>query len=456
MLSQGKPLELEPFQLTILADYFAGVRETLILIPKKNGKTTLLAALALFHLLTTDDAECVIGASTRDQASILYEQAGGFIRRTPGLEDRAEAKRGYREIRNVRDGHGRIRVLAADSDHADGVIPTLALVDELGRHKNAGLYGVFRDGLGPRGGQLVGITTAGEHEQSPLGVIRHEARKLPTKVEGPYRYSLAPDGSFAMHEWALEESDDLHDTKVVKTVNPASWQTERELAIRHNSPSTLAWQWARFACGVWLAADTWWITSDDWYRHEVEEGFRPGERIAIGFDGSRFHDATAIVGCRIDDGLLQLLALWEAPAGAREWEVPAGEVDARLAEIMERYRVVRGYFDPPLWQSEIDSWARDFGDKLVMRYWTNRAGMMRAAERFRTDIVGEGIPHVADERLTRHVMNTQLRERRGGYVLTKGRGELEANDAAIASVLAYEARCDHIGAGEESRGYSFA
>ena len=42
--------------------------------------------------------------------------------------------------------------------------------------------------------------------------------------------------------------------------------------------------------------------------------------------------------------------------------MPAGEVDAALSDAMERYRVVRGYFDPPLWQSEIDAWARDFGE----------------------------------------------------------------------------------------------
>jgi phage terminase large subunit-like protein len=56
----------------MLADYFDGTRETLILLPKKNGKSTTLAALALFHLIATLDAECVIGAASRDQATILY------------------------------------------------------------------------------------------------------------------------------------------------------------------------------------------------------------------------------------------------------------------------------------------------------------------------------------------------------------------------------------------------
>ncbi len=81
-LENSRPLVLFPEQKLMLADYFGGARETVILIPKKNGKTTLLAGLALYHLLTTHDAMCVIGASSRDQASILYEQATGLVERS--------------------------------------------------------------------------------------------------------------------------------------------------------------------------------------------------------------------------------------------------------------------------------------------------------------------------------------------------------------------------------------
>ena len=112
----------------MLRDYFSGAEETLILIPKKNGKTTLLAALGLFHLTVTDDAACYIGAASRDQASILFDQAAGYVRRCPWLPKCVLLRPGYREIRSKRDS-GRLRVLAADANTADGVIPTLALVD---------------------------------------------------------------------------------------------------------------------------------------------------------------------------------------------------------------------------------------------------------------------------------------------------------------------------------------
>jgi phage terminase large subunit-like protein len=70
-----------------------------------------------------------------------------------------------REIVNLRD-EGFLRVMASDVDTADGVIPTLAIVDELHRHKSTDLMGVFRDGLGPREGQMITITTAGDDSES--------------------------------------------------------------------------------------------------------------------------------------------------------------------------------------------------------------------------------------------------------------------------------------------------
>ena len=267
-------------------------------------------------------------------------------------------------------------------------------------------------------------------------MIRNNARKLPSTREGKYLYARDDNDAFALHEWALDDEDDVHDMEIVKQANPASWQTIKLLRQRHDSPSMMTWQWARLACGIWLSADLRWMEASDWFEHETNDQLELGDRITIGFDGARYHDATALVACRLEDGLIELLDVWEAPGGATEWEVPEGEVDAAVARAMDDYKVVRGYFDPPLWQSEIDEWAREYGENAAMRYWTNRARFMNAVERFRTDHASGHIKHVADERLTRHVLAAQLREVRNGYVLTKGRKWDENIDAAVASVLA--------------------
>jgi phage terminase large subunit-like protein len=449
-LEDGGIMRLQDFQTDMLADHFAGALETLIIIPKKNGKSTLLAALALFHLVVTQDAECVVGAASRDQATILYDQAHGFVRRSPALALRVDVKRGYREIRSRKDS-GRIRVLAADVDTADGVIPTLALVDELHRHKSAGLYGIFRDGLGPRSGQMVTISTAGEAEVTPLGTMRLAALALPDiERDGAHIRCASADGQYVMHEWALSRDDDRDDMKVVKRANPASWQTLAALKSRHDSPSMLDWQWARFACGVWVAAEEWWVTGEEWHALASAERLKDGDMITLGFDGSRTGDATALVACRLSDGLIQLLAVWEVPGGGVAWEVPTDQVDVALANAMEAYRVTRGYFDPPLWRSEIEAWAREFGDNAVRKFDTTKVRMVGAVERFRTDVNARTLHYAGNEVLTRHVLNAQVREARGGgYWLSKERpGSPNRIDAAIAAVLAYEARADSLAAGE--------
>jgi phage terminase large subunit-like protein len=284
-------MRLHPFQRRMLADHFAGTTETLILVPKKNGKSTLLAALALFHLVTTEDAECVIAAAARDQAAIMLRQARGFIRRSAPLGGLMEVKQ--REIVSTVDD-GRIRILAADADTADGVIPTLALVDELHRHKSAELYGVFRDGLGPRDGRMITISTAGDDETSPLGLIRAKAYKLPhVEIDDAYRYARSANGSYVLHEWALSPEEDRDDMAIVTKANPAPWQTEEALRSRHDSPSTTSWQWARFACGVWLRGEDAAIQPQEWdaLKGDTETDVVP----MIGWDQGWKIDTSALV-----------------------------------------------------------------------------------------------------------------------------------------------------------------
>jgi phage terminase large subunit-like protein len=109
-------------------------------------------------LVTTLDAEGYIAASRAIRRTIILNQARKFIRATPALQRRIEVKHARDP---QREDEGFVRVFASDVDTADGVIPTLAIIDELHRHKSTDLLGVFRDGLGPRGGRMITITTAG-------------------------------------------------------------------------------------------------------------------------------------------------------------------------------------------------------------------------------------------------------------------------------------------------------
>ncbi|WP_226962644.1 hypothetical protein [Streptomyces sp. C8S0] len=64
-----------------------------------------------------------------------------------------------------------------------------------------------------------------------------------------------------------------------------------------------------------------------------------------------------------------------------------------MDELMSRYDVVRFYGDPPYWESEMDAWAARYGEKRVVRWYTNRVVQMHAAcERLLTDVAKADSP----------------------------------------------------------------
>jgi phage terminase large subunit-like protein len=436
ILPDRSPLTLEDFQHRLLADYFDGVRETLILIPKKNGKTTLLAALAIYHLLTTPDAACYVGASSREQARILYDEAAGLIRRSEWVDEQVKIQGGYLRILNRSDS-GFIKVLAADANTADGVIPTLALIDELHRHKTGDLYAVFRDGLGPRQGQMVTISTAGDDLDSPLGKTRAQARALPGLThEGAYRY--ARSDSLAFHEYALEPEDDRDDLALVKTANPASWQTIDELGKRHSSPTMRSWEWARFACGVWVYGEDTAISDTEWAGCsepgvEIPKG---AEDVYLGVDIGLRRDTTAIVPVW-KDGDDPFIVGWPVILH------PPDNGSVQVKEILEavenfgaRFPGLTVVIDPNAGGELIaDRIENDLGIDVTIHSQQPRP-MALAAQRLTTAIANRNLRHPDDPELNRHVLSAVPKTVGETWRFGKSSKRSVPNDGVIALAMA--------------------
>lgn len=182
-----------------------------------------------------------------------------------------------------------------------------------------------------------------------------------------------------------------------------------------------------------------------------------GSAVALGFDGSRSDDSTALIGCHMETGHLFLLGLWECPPHLPAWEVPAVEVDGIVADAFERWWITRMYCDPPGWESRIDTWAGIYGKKRVVEWWTNRRKPMAYALRaFRSAIEAHELSQDGNADLDRHIANarkahTNLVDEKGKplTVVQKERHDSPKKiDAAVASVLAWEARSDALAAGE--------
>lgn len=186
------------------------------------------------------------------------------------------------------------------------------------------------------------------------------------------------------------------------------------------------------------------------------------DEVVLFFDGSKSDDATGLVGCRLADGHVFTLGMWQPPPKARnqEWTAPRPVIDARVDEVFDRHKVVAFFADPShaqddetgerYWDDTIDGWHRRYHEQ--MRLWAvpgkaghsvmwdmtspaRSADFTAAAERCATDIEGGALTWDGDGRLRSHVRNARRYPSRYGISLWKGHRESKRKiDLAVCMV----------------------
>ena len=355
-------LELEPFQKRICREVFAGRRELLILLPRGNGKTTLLAALALFLLITTEEPKIYLAASSRDQAALLYEAARTMILRHEALTK--VLKPMTKRIKRL-DRPGDIYVLSSDAPRAHGLQPTFAIVDEWHAHPNDQLYVALKTAMGKRmDAQMVEISTAGYDEQSALGKMRRAMLAAPSiKHEGHLTVAVEPQSKTAMLEWALLADEDPLNPEHLKRANPASFVSVDFLREQVNSPGLHPSEVARYHGNMWTAAAEQLFTGSLWdsLRGSNDETDVPdGSSVWVTVDAARKHDTACVLllHTRDDGRVLPKARVWavrRAVAGSTEPpahdlladdRIPLAMLEDEIRGLCERFDVRGVIYDP--------------------------------------------------------------------------------------------------------------
>lgn len=463
----GTPLDLEDWQYAEFEEALACDENevpywgsVVIVLPRKNGKTTLLAAYALYCLLTTEGMpEILLCAASDKQAGRLFAAVLAFVRRDPWLSQQVVIREWIGEVSRI-DGGGKILRMSSSPETLHGYNPSLVICDEVAQWITPSLRRAWA-ALTTAGGarqltQVFAISTPGqahEREDGILGrLIDGNERMGEVEQRGPaLSVSRNHDARALVFNYSAPTTD-REDTAAIKLANPASWVSEEYLRRQSKNPELTDAEFLQLHGGVWSVADDVWLMPGQWDVLENDlEPLRRGDVVALGFDGSRFLDTTALCACRLSDGHISLLDHWSRPEGAagRGWEVPAIEVEAALEEAFERFRVVRFYADPPYWQSEIAVWSHRYGDRVVIPWPTARMRAMSAAvEHFRTDALAREFTQDGNPTLRTHVLSAHMRKTRTGFWIEKASAHSpDKIDAAIASVLAYEARNDAVDAG---------
>lgn len=166
----GKPFILEIWERAAVAATFGfihkidGTRrflEVVLIVARKNGKSTLAAAIGLYLMIADQEpgAEVYAVATKKDQAKVIWLEAKRMVKKSPSLRRKiktlvAEMNSGFND--------SVFRPLGSDSDTQDGLNVHGATLDEIHAWKDKNLYDVIVDGAIAREQPLIFVvTTAG-------------------------------------------------------------------------------------------------------------------------------------------------------------------------------------------------------------------------------------------------------------------------------------------------------
>jgi len=410
-------LNLQTWQRDIVDEALAPRRELVVLIPRGNGKTTLMAALGLFQLLRDPHAAIVCAAASREQAGHLFDKARGFA--LANTEVRARLTITRRDLRTVSDG--RLLVVSADAEKQLGWDPSLIFLDELCAHRDADLYTNLRTSLVKRpDAKLITISTAGVGADSPLGQLRQRALALP-EVYREGTFTRAAGTGLAMLEWALPDEWDL---ERAHEANPATWVTPERLEEQREAVHESAFR--RFHANQWTAAESYWLPPGAWQACVADYTIDPGEPVWVGVDVGGSRAASAVVwltedlrvGCEVFQGTEAVLAVQE-----------------RVRRLAEEQDVRAVYFDP--WRFQQAALELEQGRLTVVEFPQSHSRMVPASERLYAAIVEGRLQHPNDPDLNRHVAAAVAKDTPRGWRLDKSNRNAQI-DAVVALAMALE------------------
>ena len=189
-------------------------------------------------------------------------------------------------------------------------------------------------------------------------------------------------------------------------------------------------------------------------RADADHMVPDGALVAIGGDGSKTDDLTALIATEVLTGYQWPLGIWDpADHGGK---VPVAEVDAAMDDAFERFTVALVYMDPPYWGDEIAAWQGRYGDKVVREWATYRNAQMGWAVRAYSTAIADGtLSHGGDRRFSAAIGNAirrvlLVRDAEGQQLHAIQKESQHSRlkvDPAVAAVLSWQARTDAIAAG---------
>lgn len=364
------------------------------------------------------------------------------------------------------DAGGRIEAVTSSPRALEGGRPTFVILNETqhwlsNNEGHAMAEAVARNLAKIRDGAARALSITNAHEPGEDSVAEREWDAWLKIESGKSRATgVLYDSLEAPVDTELRDPDSLA-AGIRAARGDSVWLDVERLVAEVYDPRTPPSMARRFYLNQVVAAEDAWLAPHEWNALARPDAFvADGDEVALFFDGGRSDDATGIVGCRLSDGHLFTVGVWEKPEGPAGdgWEVDRDDVDRVMSQAVARFSVRALYCDVALWESYVDLWRDRWAEQLSVwattgsgkkghaTAWDMRSRngeFTAAAERFAADVAQGDLTHDGNPILTRHVLNARRAPNRFGVSLRKEHRESTRKiDLAVCAVGARMARRD--------------
>ena len=286
-------------------------RTLFAMVPRKAGKSTLAAGIALYLLFCDDEAagEIYGAASDRQQAGIILEMAKTMVAASPALRSRAKV---YARSIVVPATGSSYRVVSSDAYSAHGLSPSGIIFDEVHTQPNRELFDALTTGMGARRQPLtVAISTAGYERESLCFEMYEHACKV--------RDGLVDDTSLLPVIYEAPQDADWTDPQTWRKAHPGIGISTTEQFIAAECEKALQLpsyenSFRRLLLNQWTEQETRWISMAAWDRNEHALPELRGRECAAGLDLSTTTDLSCFCLAVPDGRLVHLVPYLWAPA----------------------------------------------------------------------------------------------------------------------------------------------
>jgi len=307
---QGKPFVLRDFQKNFIRAVYAPhelqdgqwrrvVRRAVLSIARKNGKTALIAALVLVHLIgpeSIQNGEIYSAANDREQAAQVYKMAAQIVRADADLSAMLRCVDSTKTIVCMANGSF-YRALSAEAGTKHGLNPTFVVYDELAQSKSRELYDVLDTAMGAREEPLFAtISTQSNDPQHILSQLIDDGLR-------------SEDPTTITHLYAVDdECEDIFDEAVWKDANPALGEFRligdvQAMADRAKRLPAFESTFRNLFLNQRVDVKSPLIARATWLEcKDTEAVIEPGERIYLALDLSGTTDLSSLVAVSADDG----------------------------------------------------------------------------------------------------------------------------------------------------------